>query len=135
VHPDTDLYPNDGLYELRCTIAPACLIEVGFHTSVEEATAVVNKILSDELPWAVAKGIAAYFNESIAAQPSVAPVVPESPSVEPWQLEGEQYLHDRGYITQAHSPLETVEFGELGMILKHRDAKIQELIDSLYKQG
>ena len=42
-------------------------------------------------------------------------------NIQPWETEGEQYLFEHGYITSRHDPRETVDYGELGRILRNYD--------------
>lgn len=43
-----------------------------------------------------------------------------------WKIDGEAYLREQGYTTSVHNPEESLDFGELGAILKNYDAKRKE---------
>lgn len=53
--------------------------------------------------------------DSKAAIKATQKIVPQ------WKIDGEKYLRDKGYTSSEHDPEETVEFGELGAILKKYD--------------
>lgn len=61
VKADSTLYAN-GLYETRKTIAPAVLIEVGFHTNPRESEWIINE--TEAIGYGVYKAICKYFGEN-----------------------------------------------------------------------
>jgi N-acetylmuramoyl-L-alanine amidase len=113
--PDRGVIARPGLYELRHTKAPAALIENFFHTNAEEVAHFNANI--DAYAQAIAKAICEYF-----AVPFNLPVISSGTTTVPtYKLEGVTYLRERGYIDSDHDPLEKLDIGTFGKIIKNME--------------
>lgn len=130
VKDDHVLYDN-GLYELRETSAPAALIEVGFHTNVAEATWIINE--TEKIALGIARAICKYFGVQFVNPHDAKPEKPAEPQkndVPAWKTAGVSYLKAMGYIGSDHDPLEVVDFGTLGTILKNYDLQLAKKLQA-----
>ena len=59
------------------------------------------------------------FVNSIGKYVEEAKKMSDVKSVPEWKINGEKYLRDKGISTSQHDPLETVDFGTIGILLKN----------------
>lgn len=55
----------------------------------------------------------------------------DMPDIPQWKKDCANYLLKQGYLNIPHDPLEIIDMGTLGAILKNRDEKIKELLKQL----
>lgn len=113
--PDHGIKSRPSLYELRATKAPAALIENFFHTNATEVAHFKDNI--DAYAQALAKAVCEYFEVHFTL-----PVVSSGTTTVPtYKLEGVTYLRDKGYIDGDHDPLEKLDMGTFGKIIKNME--------------
>ena len=93
-------------YVLRHTVAPACLIECGFLTNMQDEEWLISEGVQTRIAQGIAAGIARFFNV---------------PWVNPWETEQQQAmaaLAKKARFNQPHKPDEVVNLGLLAVIFK-----------------
>jgi len=110
---DAPKYANYAV--LKCTTAPAVLIECGFHTNREDVALMQSEAYKDKLAVATAKGICdalgVAWKDEVQDRPSPAPV----PS---WAVAGWQAAYEKG-VLDGTRPTDPVTRQELAVVL-HR---------------
>lgn len=112
IKKDTSLYKN-GLYVLRTTKMPACLIEVIDHTYKEDVEHFINNM--DLYSIAIARAICDYFKEEFIFDKK------QEIKISSCKSEGTKYLKDKNYTKELHNALDLIDFGTLGTIIKNME--------------
>ena len=106
------IFSDDELAMIGGIPNPSILIETFFHTNLNDIKAYFDNFY---------KIVEAYC-DGIAEFAGVKPIkkdIPENKeNIPQWKIDGEKWLFENGIITSRHSPTETVDFGELGVILR-----------------
>jgi N-acetylmuramoyl-L-alanine amidase len=114
---DHGVIARPTLFEIRATKASSALLECFFHSNIEEVEYFLSHV--DEYARAISKAICEYFNVKF-----VLPVTDSGTTAIPaWKIEGAMYLKEKSYTDDIHDPLEKVDIGTLGTILRNMDRK------------
>jgi len=113
------------LYVLRNTKMHAVLVECGFMTNMEEAKLLRNDTYRKRCAEAICRGVCKFYGKKYKEDI----VMPKEKEACPgWKMQGEKALREMELTTSEHNPLEVVDFGTLGVILKNVMNKIDKKI-------
>lgn len=116
---------NSGYYVLNATRMPAIIIEHGFYTCHKDMDMMKTDEYRNKAAMACASAIIQYFNipalTTSSKQQTIVNdnTVSKNPDCPEWKVSGEKYLYDMGIITSRHDPLEKIDMGTLGIMLKN----------------
>lgn len=121
---------NAGYYVLNRTSMPAIIIEHGFYTCHKDMEMMKTNEYRDNAARACVNAIFKYFGITPASVPK--PSIPATPTptkgdktmadntaCPEWKKTGEKYLEDKGILTSPHDPLELIDIGTFGVIMKN----------------
>lgn len=116
---------NSGYYVLNKTSMPSIIIEHGFYTCHKDMEMMKTAEYRNKAAQACVNAIARCLNISAPVpynKPSTSindnTTVPKSNCPE-WKSNGERYLYNMGIITSHHDPLEKIDIGTLGIMVKN----------------
>jgi len=104
---------------LRETHMTAILIEAGFMDKLSEAKLMLNVNYQNEVAIETFNGCLNYLKKECGV---IMPT--KDNSIPNWKIDGEKWLRDNNITNTVHNPLEKLDFGTFGMILKQNYDKM-----------
>jgi len=115
---------KNDYYVLNSTSMPAIIIEHGFYTSHKEMAMLKTEGYQNKAATACANAILKYFNIAPVTNGIPVPAKEDKPTTPQrtcpaWKTAGEKFLLDKGIITSEHDPLEPIDIGSFGIMMKN----------------
>lgn len=113
---DRGVKQRKELAVLNSTAMPAILVEMAFISNSKERYLLLSDSFQLVIAQAICKGICEFYGIEYKGGTNMAGNKKDCPE---WKKQGEKALRELGLTTSRHNPVEIVDYGSLGVILKN----------------